>query len=303
MGEVSDGVYRAKPTYPDPMMMRDVNFPAGSYQVAIIGVKNNGKLQGDSGSLYFSTAENPGLSEEKVVRAEYKVPKGTNPGDTVELILDLTRCANYKGNVTMLRFDPLGGMVDFEIDYIKLCQIEGYEPPEEIPVEPAEPTRPTQVEIADAARLPEGVSVSGFNADVTVIADPENADKNVFKVSGKPEDGFTYMNVFMNFEAGKTYRVTYRIYPLTDYFEGSYTDATIGGNFRYASGGGAISDHTIKDHQNKSTGAGWVNVEDTLTIAGDYVPREGDCFQFWAPSQNGSGINFLVSDIRIVLDE
>ena len=303
VGEVSDGVYRAKPTYPDPMMMRDVNFPAGSYQVAIIGVKNNGKLQGDSGSLYFSTAENPGLSEEKVVRAEYKVPKGTNPGDTVELILDLTRCANYKGNVTMLRFDPLGGMVDFEIDYIKLCQIEGYEPPEEIPVEPAEPTRPTQVEIADAARLPEGVSVSGFNADVTVIADPENADKNVFKVSGKPEDGFTYMNVFMNFEAGKTYRVTYRIYPLTDYFEGSYTDATIGGNFRYASGGGAISDHTIKDHQNKSTGAGWVNVEDTLTIAGDYVPREGDCFQFWAPSQNGSGINFLVSDIRIVLDE
>ena len=228
-------------------------------------------------------------------------------GETVELTFYLTNNANWRGDITAIRIDPFSKNEEFEIDYVRLFKLEGYEPKEEDNSEPedsAQATKPTTVTITDVNNLPEGVKVySESSSEVIVTKDPEDESKNVFQVNCiKDGEQYSYLNVGMQFEAGKTYKISYKIYPLTDKKGNDYEKTIIGGNFRFATASTpAIKDHTFAIESNRSTGDGWISVEAEYTVPQDYTPTDNDCFQIWGKPVNQIGISYLASDISIQL--
>ena len=106
----------------------------------------------------------------------------------------------------------------------------------------------------------------------------------------------------MNFEPGKTYKISYRLYPLKDFYDNGYDKNTIAGNFIYGSDGETVSNHVVGSI-NTPDNAGWQEVTAEYTIDGAYKPSNMDCFQFWSNPVNNCGVSYLVSDIRVELKD
>ncbi|MGN1122085.1 MAG: glycoside hydrolase family 99-like domain-containing protein, partial [Eubacteriales bacterium] len=95
---VQGGYLSATPINPDPYILRKVNFKYNDYHVMIVGVKNTGSLRNKVGYLYFTTDKDGSLSADKMISSKYRVPSGTEIGDTVEIVFDLS--SNPKFNDT-----------------------------------------------------------------------------------------------------------------------------------------------------------------------------------------------------------
>ena len=217
-------------------------------------------------------------------------------GKFIDLEFDMTENVNWTSTIGKIRFDPFEAEGTFSIDSIKILLtnpdgvIRVVEKPKEIVWNAGE-------ELVKGARYNVG------NGKMTVIADPDDENVKVFEIKTTASDRkWTYFNIFMNFEPGKTYTISYRIYPLKDFHNNGYDKNTIGGNFIYGSDGETVSNHVIGSI-NTPDDAGWTEVTAEYTVDGAYKPSNKDCFQFWSNPVNNCGVSYLVSDIRIELKD
>ena len=280
-----------------------VNFNVADAQVVVVGVKYNPSYCNGSAELFFKTDRSNAYSGDKRISAKYVVPAFTNEGETVEVAFDLTGNSKFISNITGIRVDLHGGIHPYSVDYIKLYKNPSYDPGEAPEMVINKPTMPTEVVITDPANLPEGVKTSaGGAASIEIVDDPENAGQKVFKVKCiKAGDQYTYLYVHMNFVAGKKYNVSYKIYPLKNMNGDDFKDTIIGGNFVYGTDGEAVSNHTFDSGTNKSSGKGWITVNQTVEISSEYNPAKNDHFETWGKFSGGAGVEYLVKDISITL--
>ena len=141
------------------------------------------------------------------------------------------------------------------------------------------------------------------SSKVVIVEDPDNASGKVFKVECAADgEQYTYLDVKLQFVAGKSYTVTYKLYPLKNKAGKNFSNTIIGGNFRYATTEiPAVKDHTFAAKSNRSSGDGWITVKETVEVPTDYTASDGDCFQIWGKFAEGAGVEYLVKDISITL--
>ena len=306
---VANGYLKATGANTDPAVVRSVSFDANDYQYIVVGVRYRSTFDSASCTLFFVTEASPTWAADKGITGKCVIPAFTNVGDTVEVKFDMTSNSKWSGKVTAIRFDPFGAAEDFEIDYIRLYKKSGYVPktPEEVkPPEQVKASKPTEAVITTAGELPEGVTVySEPSTEISIVDDPENAGKKVYQAKCvKSGEQYTYLNVGMQFVAGATYRISYKIYPMKDMNGKDYSKTIIGGNFRFATTSvDAVKDHTFAADSDKSSGQGWVNVSVEYTVPEDYTAGDKDCFQIWGKPVDQTGICYLVSDIKIELKD
>ena len=301
-GTAKNGSLTGKAISNDAAIYHAVNFDANDYQVVVIGLKYNSEFAKQTPELYFTTDSSSGWDWAKRVPSEYLISAQALNGDTVEVHFDMTKNAKWYGTVTNLRFDPFGLELPYEIDYIRLYKKKNYvpkEPPK--PAEAVKATKPTTVVITDASEIPEGVTVTSAATGTVTVVDNPSGDGKVFKAECiKEGDQFVYVNIGMQFEAGKTYGVSYKLMPLKNMKGEDFSDTLIAGNFRFSTTENeTVTDHVMDGHSNKSTSDTWIPVSYSFTVPENYSAKENDSFQIWGKFSGGAGINYLVDDIRI----
>ena len=206
----------------------------------------------------------------------------------------MTQNVNWSSTIGKIRFDPFEAEGTFSIDSIKILLTN----PDGI-VRIIE--KPKEIVWNAGEELPAGARYNVENGNMNIISDPDNDEVKVFELKTTASDRkWTYFNIFMNFEAGKTYKVSYRIYPLKDFHGNGYDKNTIGGNFVFGSDGETVTNHVIGS-VNVADTAGWQQVSVEYTIPDSYKVSNKDCFQFWSNPLNNCGVSYLVSDISIEL--
>ena len=304
---LENGAAVAIGTNGDPAITHAVSFNANDYQVCVIGVRYRKGYENQNPQFFFVTKTSPNWEAAKGVTGKYEVPAFTNEGEIVEVSFNLVNCSKWTGDVATIRFDPFGAAEKFEVAYVRFYKLDGYVP-EEAPkpekVEQAKATKPTEAVITDVEKLPEGIEVTSESSGKLVITeDPADSAKKVFKVvCVKEGEQYTYLNVRMQFVAGKTYKVSYKLYPLKNKAGKDFSNTIIGGNFRYATTEiPAIKDHTFANKADRSTGDEWIEVNETVEVPADYTAMNDDCFQIWGKPAEGAGVEYLVKDISITL--
>ena len=298
---VRDGLLKATAHVEDPHIVKTVNFRASKYQVLIVRMKFVEDMRTKSPTLYFTTTTGEKWDDSRSAKGTVRITADTEVGDIVAVVFNLTEYSSWKGTITGLRFDPFDEKGAFEIDSIKLYQKKG----QEMTGKPA--TKPTEAVITDVENLPEGIVVQAHNGKIVIVEDPAEAGNKVFKVecTNSTGDGkvYTYFNLFMQFEPGETYNVTYKIMPLTDINGDAFGNTILGGNLRYGTVSAAFKDHTFDGGENKASSDEWIEVTVTVKIPANYSASDNDCFQIWGKfsHESGLGINYLVKDISITL--
>ncbi len=291
----SDSV-RFVPTADDTAAIRTVWFEASDYQIIIYSVKYNELMLRSAPELFFMNEGDGGYSASKGVKGEYIIPSDAELGDTILCKFDLRSHALWKGKIIRLRFDPYNGKEVYEIRSLRLCTAKI---PEEMLI--PEPTRPTELILNAGDSYPDGITVSGGNADILVADDPEDSNVKVFKVEANTRDNlYTYMNINMQFEAGATYTVSYRVYPLKDQNGETYSTHIAATLIYGTQSNRALDNHRVGHDISVTEGKGWYDIVRTVKIADDYYPQDGDKFQFWGTPENRISVSYLISDIKVV---
>lgn len=307
--EVSDGKLYGTPMDSDPAVKRSVNFDASEYTHLLLGIRYSDALADQRAQLFFITETDGTYNAKKCINVRYDADgKAHKDGDMVELVFDLHSSAAFKGKITGLRLDPFSLNVPFEIDYIKCVYDETLPttPPEESEdsslAEDIKPTKPVEAELKGGA-VPAGVDIAtNGDALITLDMDPDTGNK-VWRVkSTSSGETFTYFDASMQFEKGKTYEITYTIYPTEDSAGNPYRQAIIGGSLRYGDGGGTVANHTFGGNSNKASGK-WFTETAEMKIDDSYVPSVQDCIRLWGKPVNGNGIGYLVAEISVKIKE
>lgn len=297
---VSDGTLNGECTATDIGIFNfATKFNSADAQTVVMGVKYNPEFMEDNPELFFVTDLSTQWAGEKRISGYYRVPEYAFEGDTIEVVFDLTTNSYFKSNITSLRIDIHNGSEPFQIDYIRLYKKDGYVPPENNVVV-NEATMPTSATIKNPENIPEGVKVAGGGAGkLEIVDDPENSGEKVFKIAAAvPGEHYTYLYVYMNFEAGETYEISYKVYPLKNMYGEDYKTA-IAGNLLYGSDGKSTANHIFDPEHNKESGMGWKEVKVSLKIDADYNPTPDDHFEIWGRFYEGAPVEYLVKDIVI----
>ena len=299
---VAGGTITVKPSNSDPSIVKNVNFRATKYHVMIAALKYTTALDGQTPELFVLSGDMTNWSSDSNIKGIYRIPEGVKEGDIVYAVFNLQDSAAWKGTVKALRFDPISASSTIEIDYIRFYQRKG----QEMTGKPA--TKPTEAVVSGPDAIPEGIVIqAGGKAQLLTVTDPTDSTKKVFKIectsTAADNKNYTYFNLFMHFEPGETYNITYKIMVLTDANGASITNGTIGGSIRYGTTEAAFADHAFNQEANKSTTGKWVEVTVQRSIPSTYSASDADCFQIWAKFSptSGVGISYLVKDISITL--
>ncbi|MBQ8759637.1 MAG: helix-turn-helix transcriptional regulator, partial [Clostridia bacterium] len=148
-------------------------------------------------------------------------------------------------------------------------------------------------------------SVSYFpgGCDIRILDDPCGKRGKVFGLYANTKNkAWTTFNVGMLFKAGKTYRVSFDVYPLDDADGNDCTSNTIGTNLFYPEGDGEARAHAGCG-VSASTGDGWLHCESDMQVSEAYVPGLYDKFSIFGNPANDVGINFLLDNICCYLIE
>ena len=225
------------------------------------------------------------------------IPQNVVEGQVINIYFNLDFAA-WSGTISEIRFDPFGSTHDFSIDYIRFAK--------RISMDPTLAPVEKVVEITDAEIIPEGFKITGSNKNsIAIVDDPTATGNKVFKVEctngASDSTTYTYLNLDLALEAGKTYVIKYKIMPLNDYAGNDFSDTIIGGNLLYATAGASVSNHTFDGGQNKSSSDEWIEITGMITVAKDYDPAKGSRLQLWGKfsPQSGYGISYLVKDISV----
>ena len=125
-GEVSGGILKGegveRTSHPpfDPMLTKGgLNVSTADFDKVVIGMKHK-LAEGKTSThlqVFFTTDVSGGLSEAK---SKKHTVSGNSSDKVVEYVLDFSDNAEWTGNITSIRFDPLDCGGTFEIDYIKV---------------------------------------------------------------------------------------------------------------------------------------------------------------------------------------
>lgn len=282
----------------DPVLNSpNITLPAVKYEKVVVRMAydvTGGVAEGVdeiTSSLFFAPP-NGSFNGNDVV--QIKTKGLSSNGKFIDLEFDMTENVNWTSTIGKIRFDPFEAEGTFSIDSIKILLTN----PDGV-VRIIE--KPKEVVWNAGEELVKGARYNVENGNMTVITDPDDEDAKAFEIKTTASNKkWTYFNIFMNFEAGKTYTVSYRIYPLKDFHGNGYDKNTIGGNFVFGSDGETVSNHVIGS-VNVADNAGWQQVTAEFTIPDSYKVSNKDCFQFWSNPLNNCGVSYLVSDIRIEL--
>ena len=282
----------------DPVLNSpNITIPAVKYEKVIVRMAydiTGGVAEGvdEITSSVFFAPPNGSFNGNDVV--QIKTKGLSSDGKFIDLEFDMTQNVNWSSTIGKIRFDPFEAEGTFSIDSIKILLTN----PDGI-VRIIE--KPKEIVWNAGEELPAGARYNVENGNMNIISDPDNDEVKVFELKTTASDRkWTYFNIFMNFEAGKTYKVSYRIYPLKDFHGNGYDKNTIGGNFVFGSDGETVTNHVIGS-VNVADTAGWQQVSVEYTIPDSYKVSNKDCFQFWSNPLNNCGVSYLVSDISIEL--
>lgn len=245
---------------------------------------------GISSTLFFAPV---GGQFTEACSVSVKTPGVSSNGKFVDIVFDMTQNPNWTSTIGRIRFDPFEAEGTFKLDSIR---IELTNPSGTVRV----PEAPTEITLDAEDGIPADIRVSVENGALSVIDDPTDGDKKVFFVKTSASDRkWTYFNVFMHFEAGKKYKVSYRLLPQKDYAGKGYTDNVIGANFIFGNDALTVTDHTGGKAVCSDTDS-WKNVEFVYEVPGDYMPSGKDLFQIWSNPANNCGVSYLVDDLSVV---
>jgi hypothetical protein len=100
------------------VVLENLAINASKVSKVTIGIAvNKSVMSSGTFQMYFTTNEDPGLSENKSVSSIYKV-SDLNDGEIYPLTIDLSKNSYWKGTVNKLRIDPFNSENEFFIDYI-----------------------------------------------------------------------------------------------------------------------------------------------------------------------------------------
>lgn len=245
---------------------------------------------GISSTLFFAPV---GGQFTEACSVSVKTPGVSSNGEFVDIVFDMTQNPNWTSTIGRIRFDPFEAEGSFRIDSIR---VELTNPSGTVRI----PEAPTEVTLDAEDGLPEDIRVYVENGTLSITQDPSDPDKKAFLVKTSASDRkWTYFNIFMHFEAGKKYKVSYRLLPLKDYAGNGYTDNIIGANFIFGNDALTVTDHTGGKAACSDTDS-WKNVEFVYELPGDYMPSGKDLFQIWSNPANDRGVSYLVDDLSIV---
>lgn len=240
--------------------------------------------------ILFFHGSGGSFNDKQLVRVD--IPGSSTNGEFIDVEFDMTSNPRWTGEITQIRFDPFEAPGIVKIDSIRIILTD--------PDAENDDGSITALTMTAGEDEPNGVYTAGENAKISVVTDPENDGKKVYEVlTTAARHNWTYFNVFMKFKAGKTYRATYKIYPLKDYSGNAFNNTAIGGNFMFGTDGQNVSNHTVGIEQ-YTTGGGWREMTAEFAIPAGYKPCAKDCFQFWSSPCNDLGTSYLVSDISII---
>lgn len=121
---VTGGLLSLMPSGTDSSISTTVNLAADDYTHALIGILYTEGADKWIANLFFGT-DTKGLSADTCVAKKVIGPDDSyEPGDVIELTLDMTSNVNWKGTINTLRFDPHWELDPVYIQYIKLIKDE-----------------------------------------------------------------------------------------------------------------------------------------------------------------------------------
>lgn len=116
-----DRVYTiaSKSTANDLRIMNDEQFEASSHDRFVVGIRYKSRLATALPIFFFTTEESSSQSNNKRIDGSYDISGNPAEGDIVEVTFDCASHPLWTGKITLTRFDPLTGKLEFEIPYIR----------------------------------------------------------------------------------------------------------------------------------------------------------------------------------------
>lgn len=116
---IADGEHLiVTPSGADVAILHDVSFSSNTYNVIRVGIKYGEFMKSQNAQLFFTTKTSTAYSADKSMTVQYKL-EGKKEGDIVELVFELGKNMQFSGIITGIRIDPLGGLIPFEVDYVR----------------------------------------------------------------------------------------------------------------------------------------------------------------------------------------
>ena len=117
-----NGTLICTPENTDPILRREVDFPASQYNTIVVGIKYFAGLEDIADpKVHFQTDRDYTMDGIKSVTSTYIIPDNVKVGDTVIVVFDMFNCGYWNGTIKGIRIDAINESDHvFEIDYIKL---------------------------------------------------------------------------------------------------------------------------------------------------------------------------------------
>ncbi len=306
---------------PDPKMQKsNVSINTALYKGAEVRVKchfEDISTVNTPFTLYFATSGAPNLSESKTGKIYLKDLTPDKDGYYI-LNFDLSQHEDWKGTVTIIRFDPTNSLGTYEIDYIRMVkdpeaekelqEKQKSQQEREIKLRTADVGKPFYIENPDAENhLVKPLSHLGYTA-LRIVVDPDNENNHVFEyVPSGDKKHWAYTMIPTRFKPGVTYKVELDIRVTKDHTGSPVEKAFLSWNLRYTD----VVDGSYKsmaDHHSSlgsfGTDDGWQHVSFTHTVSLASEIRDNDYFALFANPielQNGSyrNIGYMIDNIKI----
>ena len=234
--------------------------------------------------MYFITTNESNWNQAKCVEAKIDM---ANNGKFVEYELRMGENDKWNGNITGLRFDPIGRAGSYEIDYIRCVYDSSIRYDNGLPM--AE-------ELVNGDAEDKAVTFYGSTAvKISIVKDAEKG--NVYLAKGQTEKAWLYVRQNVNWEAGAEYKVSADI-KFTETFSGK-TDAKtkIYCNVVYEDADGK-RDHTIQ-LADMSPEDGWKHVDFTIKIPAKINNGDNGQFTFYTNPAGEETMSYMFDNVVI----
>ncbi len=242
--------------------------------------------------LYFSTDRDSSFREAHSLKAY--LTSNDSKGEWETYTVDTTAVEGWKGNIEKLRLDPFNALGYMEFDYIRLIEDENYE---------EKPKEPDKFEIVGGDANSYTEAFYSNNAQLKVVADPDDPENNVYLL--KPHDGkqWTYFRQNCAFTPGATYKIEFdvKIGGIGGDISGTNDAATtmIIGNMVYMSSDGKTTDHTVQPFVTVAPSDGWTHIELEYMIPEDATDRSKDQVSIFANPVSEQGVSYYVDNLFV----
>ena len=121
-----NGTLVCTPTNSDPILRREVDFPASDYNTIVVGIKYFAGLENIAApKIHFQTHTDYNMDGIKSATAHYVIPENVRVGDTVIAVFDMFYCGYWDGIIKGIRVDAINESDHvFEIDFIRLENVD-----------------------------------------------------------------------------------------------------------------------------------------------------------------------------------